>query len=211
MCEVRDIWRAYAHDATDGTEHQIHDSETCSKRELPTLPYVDVVLLRWPLEQERRALLERDGQLRLLLLDSDVSPPAPVDCLEDWIRAPADERDIRSRMDGLARRAQTHWQDIPSLDPDGVLRYAGSWVPLPPVEARLMGALIARFGAVVSREQLARSGWPEGAPGRNALDVHVLRLRRRISPLGIAIKTVRSRGYLLESDPSVAAGMSTSA
>jgi DNA-binding winged helix-turn-helix (wHTH) protein len=68
------------------------------------------------------------------------------------------------------------------------------------VEARLTAALIERFGAVVSREQLARSGWPKGAPGRNALDVHVLRLRRRIGPLGLAIKTVRSRGYLLEAE-----------
>jgi DNA-binding response OmpR family regulator len=46
---------------------------------------------------------------------------------------------------------------------------------------------------------LARAGWPDGAPGRNALDVHVLRLRRRVAPLGLAIRTVRSRGYLLES------------
>ena len=69
-----------------------------------------------------------------------------------------------------------------------------------------MGALVGRFGAVVSRDQLARAGWPEGAPGRNALDVHVLRLRRRISPLGLAIKTVRSRGYLLEPDVSVVEG-----
>jgi DNA-binding response OmpR family regulator len=81
-----------------------------------------------------------------------------------------------------------------------VLRLGGSWVSLPPVEARLMQALIDRYGAVVSRDQLARSGWPKGAPGRNALDVHVLRLRRRIGPLGLAIRTVRSRGYLLETD-----------
>ena len=43
-----------------------------------------------------------------------------------------------------------------------------------------------------------RAGWPKGAPGRNALDVHVLRLRRRLAPLGLAIRTVRVRGYLLE-------------
>jgi len=65
-----------------------------------------------------------------------------------------------------------------------------------------MSALIERFGAVVSRDQLSRSGWPKGAPGRNALDVHVLRLRRRIAPVGLSIKTVRSRGYLLEADGS---------
>src|SRR5205823_996442 len=36
-----------------------------------------------------------------------------------------------------------------------------------------------------------------GAP-ESALDVHVLRLRRRLAPLGLEIRTVRSRGYLLQ-------------
>ncbi|HEX2272971.1 MAG TPA: helix-turn-helix domain-containing protein, partial [Acidimicrobiales bacterium] len=45
---------------------------------------------------------------------------------------------------------------------------------------------------------LIRAVWPGQAPGRNALDVHILRLRRRLRPLGLAIRTVRSRGYLLE-------------
>lgn len=71
-----------------------------------------------------------------------------------------------------------------------------------PVEARLAAALVDRFGAVVSRDALARAGWPSGAPGRNALDVHVLRRRRRLVPLALAIRTVRSRGYLLEAAPS---------
>jgi len=81
-----------------------------------------------------------------------------------------------------------------------VLRNGDRWVSLPPVEARLTSALLERFGAVVRREALARAGWPEGAPGRNALDVHVLRLRRRMEQVGLVIRTVRSRGYLLESE-----------
>jgi DNA-binding response OmpR family regulator len=140
------------------------------------------------------------------LVEGDTVAPVAADCLEDWIRVPADEVDVRSRIDGLTHRHTAHRNDLPNLDRDGVLRFGGAWVPLPPVEARLMGALVGRFGAVVSRDQLARAGWPEGAPGRNALDVHVLRLRRRISPLGLAIKTVRSRGYLLESDLPVVTG-----
>ncbi len=144
--------------------------------------------------------------MRLLLVEGDTVAPTAADCLEDWIRVPADEVDVRSRIDGLTHRHNAHRNDLPNLDRDGVLRFGGAWVPLPPVEARLMGALVGRFGAVVSRDQLARAGWPEGAPGRNALDVHVLRLRRRISPLGLAIKTVRSRGYLLEPDVSVVDG-----
>jgi DNA-binding winged helix-turn-helix (wHTH) protein len=86
----------------------------------------------------------------------------------------------------------------PSLDEDGVLRVDGQWVALPPVESRLTAALLDRYGAVVSRDALAKAGWPDGAPGRNALDVHVLRLRRRLDPLGLVIRTVRSRGYVLE-------------
>jgi DNA-binding winged helix-turn-helix (wHTH) protein len=71
-------------------------------------------------------------------------------------------------------------------------------VSLPPVGARITRALVDRLGGVVARDELARSGWPDGAPGRNALDVHVLRLRRRLATVGLAIRTVRSRGYLME-------------
>jgi DNA-binding response OmpR family regulator len=116
---------------------------------------------------------------------------------------PADETDVQIRIEGLRRRAVALRDQVPVLDPDGLLRLDGRWVSLPPVEARLMSALLDRFGAVVSREQLAKSGWPRGAPGRNALDVHMLRLRRRIAPIGLAIKTVRSRGYLLEAEAAL--------
>ncbi len=159
---------------------------------------MDVSVLRWPADADRRRLLALEGRPRLLLVDPGAVPPIPDDCLEDWTRAPVSEVDLQIRIDGLRRRYQEHHSTQPRLDPDGVLRHARHWVSLPPVEARLMRPLIDRFGAVVSREQLARSGWPEGAPGRNALDVHVLRLRRRIEPMGLVIKTVRSRGYLLE-------------
>jgi hypothetical protein len=177
----------------------VHIDETDRKRSFSTVPEVmDVVLVRWPLERQRREALARDGRARLLLVEGDGVPPISSDCFEDWIRVPADDVDVQLRIEGLDRRWTEHHADKPELDPDGVLRFGDAWAPLPPVEARLMTALLDRFGAVVSRDQLARSGWPKGAPGRNALDVHVLRLRRRITPLGLAIKTVRSRGYLLE-------------
>jgi DNA-binding response OmpR family regulator len=159
---------------------------------------VDVVLLRWPAEQARRSELQDAGHPRLLLVEDDAPPPVPTDDLEDWIRVPAGDLDLRARVEGLRRRVETRAAPAPSLDDDGVLRLNGQWVSLPPVEARLMGALLDRYGAVVSRDALARAGWPAGSPGRNALDVHMLRLRRRLGPLSLAIRTVRSRGYLLE-------------
>jgi hypothetical protein len=159
---------------------------------------MDVVLVRWPAEAERRGRLQEAGTPRLLLVEEGHPPPHPDDCLEDWVRVPADDGDVRARMEGLALRVGLHVTDAPDLDRDGVLRFADGWVSLPPVEARLTSALVERFGAVVGRDALAKAGWPEGAPGRNALDVHVLRLRRRLHPVGLSIKTVRSRGYLME-------------
>ena len=88
--------------------------------------------------------------------------------------------------------------EVPELDESGLLRMGDRWVSLPPVELRLTLLLLERYRTVVSRDALARAGWPDGIPGRNVLDVHVVRLRRRIAPLGLAIRTVRSRGYLLE-------------
>jgi DNA-binding winged helix-turn-helix (wHTH) protein len=158
---------------------------------------VEVALVHWPAEQDRREELRRAGQPRLLLVERG-APPIPTDELEDWIRLPADDLDLRVRVEALRRRTGSDAGTVPVLDDDGVLRLGDRWVSLPPVEARLTAALLERFGAVVSRDALARSGWPGGSPGRNALDVHVLRLRRRLSPLRLAIRTVRSRGYLLE-------------
>lgn len=169
-------------------------------------------MLRWPEEESRRTRISQAGEPRLLLVPDGEDPPPVGDCLEDWIRVPAAENEVRARVDALAFRSLAHHSTSetngdsatpagPALDDFGVLRVNGSWVALPPLEARLAEALLDRLGAVTSRELLIRAGWPSGAPGRNALDVHVLRLRRRLTPVGLAIRTVRSRGYLMESAP----------
>ncbi len=159
--------------------------------------------MRWPSEQPRRDRLAEEGLPRLLLIDASEVPPVVVDLLEDWIRVPADDTDIRARVATLQTWFDAVGSVAPVIDDDGVVRVGAAWVSLPPVEARITTRLLHRFGAVVSRDALGRSGWPDGAPGRNALDVHVLRLRRRLAPLGLVIRTVRSRGYLLESSDFV--------
>ena len=168
-----------------------------------------MVLVRWPAERGRREELAELGVARLLLVDDGHGTPDTPDCLEDWIRVPASEADVQARVAALAARANTHSASRadevpPRLDDDGVLRAGGGWVPIPPVEARLLQALLDRYGMVASRETLSRACWPDRAPDRNVLDVHVLRLRRRIAPVGLVIRTIRSRGYLLETKPAPA-------
>lgn len=162
---------------------------------------MDVVTLRWPADRGSWERLRSDGVPCLLLVDAEAPAPVTAGCLEDWVRVPAPEGDVAARVEGLRQRAAVHGTGGPVVDGHGVLRHAGGWVALAPLESRLAVALVARLGTVASRDVLTRAGWPGGAPGRNALDVHVLRLRRRIVPLGLAVRTVRSRGYVLEPLP----------
>ena len=139
-------------------------------------------MIRWPDEQARRSRISLSGEPRLLLVPDGEEPPAVVDCLEDWIRVPATENEVRARVDALAVRSLAHLPSAngngnghtngnghrhdepatPVLDDFGVLRVNGSWVALPPLEARLTEALLERLGAVTSRELLVRAGWPAG-------------------------------------------------
>ena len=156
----------------------------------------DPALVRWPDESERLAGLRTAQTPRLLLVDGGGAPPVTVDPLEDWVRLPADNTELAARLERLrARDAAAH---VPRVDRDGLLHFRGAWVALSPVEQALAGALTERFGAVVGRDTLSRRAWPDGSPTRNALDVHVLRFRRRVAPIGLELRTVRARGYLLQ-------------
>lgn len=157
-----------------------------------------IEVVRWPADSMRLAELRDAAIPRLLVVADEVEPPIPADCLEDWVTAGATERELDARRRSLSIRADQH-SVRPSLDDDGLLHHRDAWVSLSPVEQSLASAMLDRFGAVVTRDTLADRAWPEGVPTRNALDVHVLRLRRRIAPLGLEIRTVRSRGYLLQS------------
>ena len=155
-------------------------------------------MVRWPAEAQRRDHLRDEHRPRLLLVEDDAPAPESTDDLEDWIRVPAGEGDVQVRLHTLERRASARLAFLPELDDNGVIRVGDRWASLPPVEARMVARMLDHWGQVVGRDDMADAGWPDGAPGRNALDVHVLRLRRRLAPIGLVIRTVRSRGYVLE-------------
>jgi two-component system, OmpR family, response regulator len=163
-------------------------------------PYVDameVVLVRWPSERDRLTSLRAAGAPRLLVVEPAAEPPPSPDPLEDWVRVDADPGDVQFRVATLARRADNGGSP-PSVDDDGLLHHRAGWVALSPLEATIARALIDRYGAVVGRDALSRRAWPGGAPTRNALDVQMVRFRRRVAPLDLEVRTVRSRGYLLQ-------------
>ena len=58
-----------------------------------------------------------------------------------------------------------------------------------------------RVPARTAREELrAQVSAGDQPASRNALDLHIKRLRRRIQPLGLSIRTAWGRGYILEAE-----------
>jgi DNA-binding response OmpR family regulator len=162
---------------------------------------MDVEIVPWPGED--------DGtRPRLLVVDDESPPPHSTDCLEDWVRASTPRADVEARVAALLARAETHRPEPPRLDEWGVLQFGGRSVVVPPIEARLARVLIERFGRVVGHDRLVSAAWPDGIGTRNTLDVRILRLRRRLASLGLSIRTVRARGYLLERSEPAASSVS---
>jgi DNA-binding response OmpR family regulator len=162
------------------------------------LPGFEVILVRWPEEIDRIERLRTLGVPRLLLVGGDLSTLKLGDALEDWVRLPAPEDELRIRVANLALRAR-ETREKPTVDEDGLLRYGGRWIALSPTERSLAATLVDCFGDVVDHETLVRITWKGRRPTRNALVVHITRLRRRFAPLGLEICTVRGCGYILQS------------
>ena len=160
---------------------------------------MDVELVRWPNDGSRLDRARRVGAPRLLLVEDGEVPPVTFDPLEDWIRVPAEPADVRARVEVLTMRARAGASQ-PRLE-DRVLRHREQTIVLSEVEALLMAVLLDGLGAVVTRAELVAGAWPDGVSGRNTVDVAVGRLRRRLEPVGFRLRTVRSRGYLLELVP----------
>ena len=164
-----------------------------------SLPFSrDVVVLRWPEQRDEVSRLDQLGVARLLLLDDESEPPALDSCLQDWVRLPASDADVRARLRALEHRMQTH-HTPPTVSEHGEFRHRGKALFLSLLDQRIAEALVSQFGQIVRDDQLLHYVWPEGAT-QQALRVHISRLRRRVAPLGLTITSVRSCGYAMRED-----------
>ena len=167
---------------------------------------VEVALLHWPRDREDRERLARALLPRLLLVSEGQPPPGTGDPMEDWIRLPADERDVAARLHALSERATASLDQIVVVD-DCCLRRSAATVSLSPNEASFARLLVAASGGVVPRAALAAAVWGRDAdPSARSLDDLAYRLRRRIEVLGLDVVTARTRGFALHIlSPSVVA------
>jgi DNA-binding response OmpR family regulator len=70
---------------------------------------------------------------------------------------------------------------------------------LPRRELNLLELLLVQRGQVVGKQVLLEKLFGlDDEPGINAVETYVHRLRRKLEPIGVRIRTVRGLGYLLE-------------
>lgn len=53
-------------------------------------------MVRWPAEEAKLAEIRSAGHARLVLVPEGVAPPLTSDPLEDWVRLPASDDDVRA-------------------------------------------------------------------------------------------------------------------
>jgi DNA-binding response OmpR family regulator len=76
-------------------------------------------------------------------------------------------------------------------------------------EFELINYLIAHSGETISRRELIDSVWaddPDAAPNDRTIDVHVRRLRSKITGYEDIIRTIRGGGYRFDNHPDVQVG-----
>lgn len=160
-----------------------------------------------------RRLRRRGAAVPVLMLTARDSLTDRVKGLDigadDYMVKPFDLRELEARVRALIRRGQsggasalTHGALV--LDTAGRrATLAGEALELSARELGVLEVLMMRSGRVVNKEQLAEQlyGWDEEV-GPNAIEVYVHRLRRKLEPAGVSIRTIRGLGYLLEKDPN---------
>jgi len=180
-------------------------------RYLDTYEY-EVAILDWRmpklsgLEVIRRLRL-RGSALPVLMLTARDAAGDRVAGLDegadDYLVKPFDFSELLARVRALQRRGEAVQSlviNVGNLHLDTVTREVsvGSLRPrLTATELSLLEILMHRSPAVVSRRSIALAVWNEEADtlGSNTLDVHLARLRAKLSASGAKIEAVRAVGY----------------
>lgn len=129
---------------------------------------------------------------------------------DDYVCKPFSPREVVARIKALLRRAEGRvGPGTPShgfrVDDDALrIAWQDQWLPLTPLEFRLLKKLLSRPGHVFSRNALLESVHEDFRDTTDrAIDSHIKNLRKKIGkvrPQGSAIVSVYGMGYRFDPD-----------
>ncbi len=169
------------------------------------LPEMDGLSLIRTLRRERRGLPILVITARDAVDDRVIGLDAGAD---DYLVKPFEMQELEARARALVRRSRADRSKAIHLGPleltmgEPRVKLSGVPVDLTAREYALLELLALRAGRVVNKDhiasRLARAG---ETLSDTAIEVAVHRLRRRLEPYDLNVRTVRGFGYLLETRP----------
>lgn len=124
---------------------------------------------------------------------------------DDYLAKPFAPEELMARVSALARRGRAQRSRVIEHGPltiDLAKKRAtinGRPLELPQREHAILQYLFSNVDAVVGKDKIAGAvaSWDEHISA-NAIEVHISRLRAKLEPSGIRIRTIRGLGYLVE-------------